>query len=94
MPVLSDRELEMNRDRIEGGWKKICGTMAERWSDFLDDDAGADAARQTQLAGNQQLRRGKLQDSTARQLSEFFERNRHWDSPGRLSHDERTERIS
>lgn len=84
----------MNRDRIEGGWKKFCGQMGERWSDFFDDQAGADAARQTQLAGNQQLRRGNLQESTARQLKEFHDRNRHWDSPGRLSPGERMEKIS
>lgn len=84
----------MNRDRIEGAWKTIRGKMGERWSDFFDDEAGADAAKQTQLAGNQQLRRGNLQESTTRQLNEFHERNRHWDSPGRLSRGERMEKIT
>ena len=94
MPGRASGSYIMNRDRIEGGWKKICGKIGERWSDFLDDEAGADAARQTQLAGNQQLRRGNLQESTDRQLVEFRERNRRWDAPGRLSHGERMEKIS
>ena len=84
----------MNRDRVEGSWKTICGKVGERWSDFFDDEAGAEAARQTQLAGNRQLRRGKLQQSTTRQLNEFRERNRHWDSPGLETRGQRMEKIS
>lgn len=84
----------MNRDRIEGSWKQICGKLGERWSELLDDEVGADAARQTQLAGNQQVRKGVWQEHTARQLSEFHERHRDWDSPGREERSRKLARIS
>ena len=84
----------MNRDRIEGNWKQIYGKLGERWSDFLDDEAGAEAARQTQLAGNQQVRKGNLQEHTTRQMSEFYDRNRHWDAPGRDERGYKLGRIS
>lgn len=84
----------MNRDRIEGSWKQICGKVGERWSDFLDDEAGADAARRTQLAGNRQVRKGALQEHTTRQLSEFHDRQRHWDAPGREARERKLAGIS
>ncbi len=84
----------MNRDRIEGSWKQVCGKLGERWSELLDDAEGADAARQTQLAGNQQVRRGVLREQTTRQLSEFHERHRHWDAPGREERGRKLARIS
>ena len=84
----------MNRDRIEGSWKQMCGKLGERLSDFLDDEAGADAARRTQLAGNQQVRKGNLQEHTSRQLSEFYDRHRDWDAPGREARGRKLARIS
>jgi len=84
----------MNRDQIEGSWKQVFGKLGERWSEFLDDAEGADAARQTQLVGNRQVRRGVLREQTTRQLSEFHERHREWDAPGREERGRKLARIS
>lgn len=70
----------MNRDRVEGGWKKISGMAREQWSALRGDEPGVSAARRTRLEGGIQVRRGISKDEAERQLREFMDRNRDWDT--------------
>jgi len=76
----------MNRDQIEGGWKRFCGDWLERWSDLMDDESGAIEARDLQLAGNIQMRQGCSEENLARTLREFMDRNRRWEGGASPQH--------
>ena len=69
----------MMRDRVEGNWKQISGKVREQWSQLFGNEAGANAARHTQLAGRIQVQYGISKDEAERQLRDFRLRNRDWD---------------
>ena len=69
----------MNRDRVEGNWKQLRGKLREQWGKLLGNEAGVDAGRRDQLAGNIQVRQGISKEEIERQLSDFLDRNRDWD---------------
>lgn len=73
----------MNRDQIEGNWKRLSGKVREVWSTLLRDESGVSAARRTQLAGSTQVRRGRSNQEIERQLRDFQHRNRDWDTSSR-----------
>ncbi len=68
----------MNRDRIEGSWNLWGGKAEEQWSKLIGDESGLNAARQRQLAGSIQLRRGNSKEEAERQIRDFLYRNRDW----------------
>ena len=72
----------MNRDRIEGTMKQLSGSIRERWGMFTSDKLTVIAGRCEHLMGLAQARRGIEKEQAARQLREFLDRNRGWNSPG------------
>jgi len=68
----------MNRDRIEGNWKRISGKIREQWGRFTRDDLGVNAGKRDQLAGSIQVRHGNSKEETERQVADFLYRNRDW----------------
>lgn len=68
----------MNRDRIEGNWKRWSGQAEEQWSRLIGDESGLNAARHRQLAGSIQVRRGNSKEEAERQIRGFLHRNRDW----------------
>jgi len=69
----------MNRDRVEGNWKLLRGSLREQWGKLLGNESGVDAGRRDQLAGSIQVRQGISKEEIERQLSDFLDRNRDWD---------------
>lgn len=68
----------MNRDRIEGIWKQVCGRLRQRWGMLISDQLNAIAGTQSQLAGRIQERCGITKEESQRQLKDFLHRNRNW----------------
>jgi uncharacterized protein YjbJ (UPF0337 family) len=73
------KEVDMNRDRLEGMWKQLSGKVREEWCSLTGDATGMVAARRDQNAGWNQEGRGLSQEEVARQFKEFHVRNRNWD---------------
>ena len=73
----------MNRDRLEGKWKQLCGSVREQWGRLTDDRLSVVAGRHDQLAGRYQEQYGISQEESKRQLREFLRRNGQWDSSSR-----------
>lgn len=48
----------MNRDTVEGDWKRMKGKMKETWGELTDDDLDRLEGQQDQLAGVLQKRYG------------------------------------
>jgi uncharacterized protein YjbJ (UPF0337 family) len=71
----------MNRDRLEGKWKQLSGSVREQWGRLTDDRLSVVAGRHDQLAGRYQEEYGITQEESKRQLREFLRRNRQWESP-------------
>ena len=63
--------MNMNWDRIEGGWKQFTGKVKETWGDLTDDDLTEIAGKRDQLAGKIQARYGVAKDEADRQISNF-----------------------
>lgn len=41
----------MNWDQVEGKWKRLKGSVKERWGKLTDDDLDTIAGKRDQLAG-------------------------------------------
>lgn len=72
------REIEMNRDQVEGRLRQAAGRMKEHWGLVSRDPFIVDAGRRDQLFGRIQERRGNSHEEFSRQLSDFMRRNRNW----------------
>jgi uncharacterized protein YjbJ (UPF0337 family) len=73
----------MNRDRFEGNWKQFSGKLKEQWGRFTHDPQRELAGRRDQMSGRIQERCGIAKEEAARQLKEFFHRNRNWNLSNR-----------
>jgi uncharacterized protein YjbJ (UPF0337 family) len=73
----------MNRERVAGIWKQVNGKLKERWGRLTDDRRLVTAGMLDQRAGRIQERYAASKEEAARQLEEFFDRNRDWDIPTR-----------
>jgi uncharacterized protein YjbJ (UPF0337 family) len=71
-------ELKMNQDRLIGMCKQFAGKVKERWGKLTNDTLVTFAGSRDQLAGRIQEQRGVSKEKSARQLKDFFERNRDW----------------
>ena len=69
----------MNQERVAGIWKQWRGRVMESWGKLTDDRRAIAAGTRAQLLGRIQERHGRSQETAARQLREFFHRNRNWD---------------
>jgi uncharacterized protein YjbJ (UPF0337 family) len=70
----------MNRDRLEGKWKQLSGSVREQWGRLTDDRLSVVAGRHDQLAGKHQEQYGINREEGERELRAFLQRNRDWDS--------------
>lgn len=68
----------MNRDRVEGGWKQLSGKLKEQLGRLTGNDLSVEDGRRDQLAGSIQVRHGRSQEETERQVKDFLDRNRDW----------------
>ena len=68
----------MNQDRCVGMWKQFAGKVKEHWGKLTNDALVTFARSRDQLAGRIQEQRGASKEESARQLMDFFERNRNW----------------
>lgn len=69
----------MNRDRLEGKWKQVSGSLRERWGRLTDDRLSVVAGKHDQVAGRVQERYGIYKEESERQLRQFLRRNRRRD---------------
>jgi uncharacterized protein YjbJ (UPF0337 family) len=58
----------MNRDRIEGQWKQLKGSIKAQWGKLTDDDIDVLEGRMEQLSGKVQERYGIAKDEAERQV--------------------------
>ena len=62
----------MNRNILEGNWKKIRGTIREKWGELTDDELDQIAGKRDKLAGVLQERYGYTQMEAERQIDDFL----------------------
>jgi uncharacterized protein YjbJ (UPF0337 family) len=73
----------MTQNRLAGMWRQIRGEAEALWGKMTDDpQITADGIRD-QRAGKVQIRLAIAQESAARQLKDFYQRNRNWDLSNR-----------
>ena len=68
----------MNRDILEGKWKKVKGTVKEKWGELTDDELDKSAGRFEKLAGLLQERYGYAKDQAEQELDDVLEET-DWD---------------
>jgi uncharacterized protein YjbJ (UPF0337 family) len=73
----------VNRDRLEGKWKQFSGRLRERWGRLINDPLCTVAGKCDQVTGRLQESHGIYKEEGTRQLKEFLQRNRDWDSSSR-----------
>lgn len=61
----------MNKDRIQGKWKQLAGTLKEKWGKLTDDDLSVVEGNSEYLAGKLQERYGIAREEAERQVQEF-----------------------
>jgi uncharacterized protein YjbJ (UPF0337 family) len=64
-------EVLMDKDRIEGNWKQVKGTIKEKWGKLTDDDLTVIEGNREQLAGKIQERYGIAKDEAKKQVDEW-----------------------
>lgn len=72
----------MNRDRLEGKWKRLSGSMRARWGRLTNDRLSVVAGTHNQAAGRAQEQYGINKEESTRELKAFLRRNRDWNSSG------------
>ncbi|MBO9662882.1 CsbD family protein [Dokdonella sp.] len=61
----------MNKDRIQGQWKQLMGSLKEKWGKLTDDDLSVADGNSEYLVGKIQERYGIAKDEAERQVREF-----------------------
>jgi len=64
----------MNRDRIEGQWKQLKGSIKERWGKLTDDHLEQAAGQREKLVGIIQEEYGIARDAAEKQVREWESR--------------------
>ena len=72
--VLGARQCAVNRDRIEGNWKQLKGSVRRRWSGLIGNYAGVVAGMREQLHGEIQEGCGIRREASDKQLAEWLAR--------------------
>ena len=67
-----DKEVAMDWDRVEGGWKQFTGKVKEKWGKLTDDDLTAINGRRDQLEGKIQERYGYAKDQVRREVDDWL----------------------
>jgi len=68
----------MNHDRIAGIWKQFKGDVKFHWGHLTANRRVISAGIRDRRAGKAQEHYGISRENAARQLDEFFARNRNW----------------
>ena len=61
----------MDKDRMEGNWKQVKGTIKEKWGKLTDDDLAVIEGNREKLAGKIQERYGIARDEAKKQVDEW-----------------------
>lgn len=61
----------MNKDRIEGRWKELRGSIKERWGKLTDDELDQTEGSADKLAGLIQRKYGEGRDEVEKQLDKL-----------------------
>ena len=73
----------MNQERFSGIWKQTRGAVKVLFGSLTGDQQAIAAATRDVRAGKIQARLGVSREHAARQLAEFYQRNRDWTSLSR-----------
>ncbi|MBY0269995.1 MAG: CsbD family protein [Burkholderiales bacterium] len=82
----------MNWDRIEGDWKKVKGTVRERWGRLSDDHLERIAGTRDLLVGGIQQSYGIAREEAERQVMAWEMRNAFLDTGQRNAKTESSDR--
>lgn len=64
----------MNRDRIEGNWRRLKGFARQLWGRLTANSAGVVAGKRQQLLGSVQAAHGSAKEADEKQLAEWLAR--------------------
>ena len=65
----------MNRDRIEGNWKRWSGAALQRWGQLLRDEHRCAEGLRRYRIGTTQYRCGRAKDHARRSVRDFLGRS-------------------
>ena len=68
----------MNWDRFEGACRQVGGMVKEQLGRLTHDPQREIAGKRDQFDGSNQERYGIAKEEAARQLQDFYARNRNW----------------
>ena len=63
----------MNKDRVEGNWKQLKGSIQEKWGKLTNDDLDVIEGRREQLSGKLQERYGLAKEEAEEQAKAFWD---------------------
>ena len=61
----------MNKDRIEGNWKQLKGSVKQQWGKLTDDQIDIVAGQREKLSGKIQEAYGITKDEAEKQLNDW-----------------------
>ena len=64
----------MNKDRIDGSWEQVKGSVQEAWGKLTHDDLAVLEGDRKQLAGKIQERYGIAKDEAEKQIHDWNQR--------------------
>ena len=64
----------MNKDRIDGSWEQVKGSVQEAWGKLTHDDLAVVEGDRKQLAGKIQERYGIAKDEAEKQIHDWNHR--------------------
>jgi uncharacterized protein YjbJ (UPF0337 family) len=71
-PSRTQREMDMDWNRVEGNWKQFKGAAKEKWGKLTDDDLNVIEGRREQLEGKLQQRYGFAKDQIRKDVDDWF----------------------
>jgi uncharacterized protein YjbJ (UPF0337 family) len=63
----------MNKDILEGNWKKLRGQVREQWGELTDDELDQIAGKRDQLIGKIQEKYGHSREKAEQEVNDFLE---------------------
>ena len=63
----------MNKDRLEGNWMQLKGSITEKWGKLTNDDLDVIEGRREQLSGKLQERYGIAKEEAEEQANAFWD---------------------
>lgn len=66
----------MNKDQIEGEWKKLKGKIKEKWGKFTDDDLTQMSGKKDQILGKLQSKYGYTKEQAQKEYDDFLQKHK------------------